>query len=175
MPFDTICNAVQEHWFLAQIKPNSLHLAQRNLIRQGFDVFCPTLQTTRKQRGQYVQIRQSLFPGYLFICFDPTTAPWRAVNSTYGVSRLVSFGSDCPRAVPPSLMARLQKRCNEDGHLLPPETLKKGDKIQILNGPFCGFVTTIEVIGVDQRVWVLLDLLGRQTRITANRKNIRLV
>ncbi|MFK5997220.1 MAG: transcriptional activator RfaH [Rhodobacterales bacterium] len=172
--FDMNGEAATDQWFLVQIKPNMLHLAQRNLIRQKFDVFCPTLQTVRKQRGQYVENRQPLFPGYIFIGLDPATAPWCAVNSTYGVTRLVSFGTDSPMPVPLSLVERLQMRCDEDGLLLPPKTLKKGDRIEILSGPFADFVTTIENIEPDQRIWVLLDLFGRPTRVTVDRKNLRL-
>ena len=166
--------AARKQWFLAQIKPNRLHIAQRNLFRQKFDVFCPTLQTMRKQRGQYVENCQPLFPGYIFIGLDPETAPWRAVNSTYGVNRLVSFGAGSPMPVPLSLVEKLQIRCDADGRLLPPKTLKKGDKVEILSGPFADFVTTIENIEPDQRIWVLLELFGRPTRVTVDRKDLRL-
>ena len=40
-------------------------------------------------------------------------------------------------------MAGLKARCDADGLLLPP-TLKIGDRIRILSGPFADLVTTIE-------------------------------
>src|SRR3954471_8443199 len=76
-------------WYLAQVRPNSFQIAERNLARQSFPVFCPTQEETRRRAGRFVLVTQPLFPGYLFVSFNPASAAWRAINSTYGVSRLV--------------------------------------------------------------------------------------
>jgi len=160
---------VEFPWYLAQLRPNGLAMALRNLARQGFALFCPMHAATAKRRGHYRQTWKPLFPGYLFVGFEPASAPWRAINSTYGVSRLVNFGARAPRPVPEGLITGLRMRCDEDGHLLPPETLSPGDSVRILSGPFADFVTTVDHIAPDQRVWVLLDLLGRPTPVTLAR------
>jgi transcriptional antiterminator RfaH len=43
--------------------------------------------------------------------------------------------------------------------------MKKGDKVEILEGPFANFIATIEKHESDQRIWILLDLMGRKTKI----------
>jgi transcriptional antiterminator RfaH len=87
----------QDHgtrWFLAQCKPNSHHVAERNLARQGFAVFLPLQEETKRARGRFVTRMRPLFPGYLFVALDIRQGLWRAVNSTLGITRLVSLGRD---------------------------------------------------------------------------------
>jgi len=166
---------LQIPWYLVQLRPNGLGIALRNLARQGFDLFCPMHPSMTKRRGQFHKSWRPLFPGYLFVGFDQARAPWRAINSTYGVSRLVNFGTEAPRPVPEGLITGLRMRCDADGRLLPPETLEKGDSVRILSGPFAEFVTTVERVTPDQRIWVLLDLLGRPTRVMLARDVVQKV
>jgi transcriptional antiterminator RfaH len=37
-----------------------------------------------------------LFPGYLFVAFDIGKDGWRKVNSTYGITRIVTLGNAPP-------------------------------------------------------------------------------
>ena len=89
-----------KHWFLLQYKPSSHHLALRNLHRQGFETFLPMQDITQRHPTKFVQQRRPLFPGYMFVSFALDTAPWRKINSTVGVARLVSFDGQ-PKALTP--------------------------------------------------------------------------
>ena len=89
-------------------------------------------------------------------------ASWRAINSTIGVSRLVSF-ADNYKPLPLNLISSLMLRCDEEGKLLPPKTLNAGDSVEVTNGPFVHFVATVEKIDAQQRVWVLMEFMGRGT------------
>jgi len=162
-------------WFLVQVKPNGSQRAQCNLSRQKVPFFCPLEPATRKVRGRFQEVWRALFPGYLFVRFNPATAPWRKINNTWGVARLVAFGDDGPKPIPDCLIAGLLARCDSSGHLLPPEMLKPGDNVRIINGPFAEFTTTIQQVSPDQRIWVLLDLMGRETTVEIGRENLQSV
>ena len=86
-------------WFLVQLKPNSAQIAKRNLERQGFRVFNPTRLITKRASSKFVDKHEQLFPGYMFVSFDPEDGRWQAINSTFGVARLVQFGS-MPKHLP---------------------------------------------------------------------------
>ncbi len=152
-------------WYLAQARPNQFHIAEHTLAQQGFPVFCPTPEETRRRGGRFVSETRPLFPGYLFVSFNPASSAWRTINNTYGVSKLVTFGERVPAHLPQDLVAGLMARCDEAGNLLPPQVLKPGDRAQVLTGPFAQFVATVESLAPQRRVWVLLEILGGKTRV----------
>lgn len=151
-------------WYLVQLKPNGLRRATENLQRQGFGTFMPERRVDVRRRGRFTVERKPVFPGYLFVQFDPEDSGWRAVNSTFGVARLVGFGDTAPRPVPEPLIAGLRSRCDAGDILRPPETLTPGDEVTVLSGPFADFVATVETIPDQERVRVLLDLMGQKVR-----------
>lgn len=159
-------------WFLAQLKPNCANIADKNLKRQGFNTFLPTQEETRKRNGKFITAIRPLFPGYIFVAFDVARGFWRSVNSTYGVTRLVSFGNE-PTVVPPDLVAQLMQRCDENGRLLPPKRLQTGDKVTVTKGPFADFVAEVENIAQDRRVWVLMEIMGGQTRVAIRAEQLQ--
>jgi len=161
-------------WFLLQFKPNSHRLAKRNLHRQGFELFLPLHEVTKHKYNRYVSDLRPLFPGYMFVAFDPASGPWRQINCTTGVSKLVSFG-DQPSPVPLNLMSNLMLRCDTDGKLLPPKQLKKGDTVQLLTGPFANYISKVETIDAKQRVWILMEFMGEITRTSVDSDKLKTV
>ena len=161
-------------WFLAQYKPNSHRIAERNLARQGFRTFLPLQEETKRVRGKFETRLRPLFQGYLFVALDPRQGGWRAINSTYGITRLVSLGQE-PTPVPLDLVSQLMLRCDASGKLLPPRLLKPGDQVTLTAGPFTDFVATIETIAPERRVWVLIEIMGGQTRVAVSAEHLRAV
>lgn len=161
-------------WFLAQFKPNCHVIAKRNLARQGFLTFLPLQEETRRARGKFVTRMRPLFPGYLFVALDMAAGNWRAVNSTYGIARLVCLGNE-PTPVPAELVGQLMLRFDCEGRLMPPKRLKHGDKVMVTSGPFTDFVARIEGETPDRRVWVLMDILGAQTRVAVSVDHLRTI
>jgi transcriptional antiterminator RfaH len=159
-------------WFLAQLKPNSASIANKNLGRQGFRTFLPMEEETCQRNGKFVTTNKPLFPGYIFVALNVAKGLWRTVNSTYGITRLVSFGKE-PAAVPLDLVSQLMLRCDADGKVLPPKMLKPGDQVALNTGPFANFVAEVEKIAPDRRVWVLMDIMGGQTRVAVGADQLR--
>lgn len=153
-----------ETWFLAQLKPNAARIAETNLRRQGFETFLPLEVETRARAGKFVTAERPLFPGYIFVAVDHADGHWRAVNSTAGITRLVSFGA-APAPVPAEIVADLQARCDATGRLIAKTALEPGDRVRVTQGPFADLLAEIEDIAPDRRVWVLLDVMGGRTRV----------
>lgn len=161
-------------WFLAQLKPNSVKIAERNLKRQGFTTFLPVEEVTKRAKSKFVTAERPMFPGYIFVSFDVSKGGWRAINSTNGITRLVSFGKD-PAPVPLDIISGLMLRCDAQGKLIPPKLLNPGDQVAMTHGPFADFVAEVEKIDPDRRVWVLLDIMGGKTRVAVNAGQVRAV
>lgn len=161
-------------WFLAQFKPNSYKIAERNLVRQGFRTFLPLHEETMRVRGKFTVQKRPLFPGYLFVALDMLEGRWRAVYSTYGITRIVSLGKE-PTPVSRDLVNQLMLRCDQEGKLLPPKLLQPGDQVTMAKGPFADIIATIESVMPDQRVWMLMDIMGAQTRVAVPADQLRAV
>lgn len=159
-------------WFLAQLKPNSAKIAEMNLRRQGFRTFLPLEEVTRQRNGKFVTVSRPVFPGYIFVSFNAARGLWRSVNATYGVSRLVSFGNE-PAPVPTGIISELMLRCDASDLLRPSRLLEPGDRVRLNTGPFASFVGEIETVTPDRRAFVLMDIMGGQTRISVGAEQVR--
>jgi len=155
---------MSKEWFILQFKANSHQQAVKNLNRQGFETFLPLHNTTSRKASQFINTSQPLFPGYMFVTFDKAESKWHKINNTYGVLRLVTFNSIL-KSIPATFINNLMKRYDLSGKLLPMQKLKKGDQVKVLNGPFANFIATVEEHETDQRIWVLMDLMGRKIKI----------
>lgn len=161
-------------WFLAQLKPNSAKIAERNLRRQSFQTFLPVEEVTKRDKSTFVTAEKPVFPGYIFVAFDVAKGGWQAINATQGITRLVSFGV-APAPVPRDIVAGLMQRCDGQGKLISSTRVRPGDQVVLPQGPFADFVATVDKIESDHRIWVLLDIIGIKTRVAVPPDHVRAI
>ncbi len=153
-------------WYVVHTKPRREAVAADNLQRQGYTVYLPRLQRRKYRRTRWVDIIEPLFPRYLFIRLTLNADNIAPLRSTRGVSALVRFG-DAPAPVPEAFIASLKQ--TEDPqlgcHRHRETPLKAGAKATIVQGPFAGVTGIVERVSGDERVYLLLDMLGRQNRV----------
>ena len=160
-------------WLVAQIKPNSYHIATQNLERQGFETFLPKMEITQRRKNQFVVKNVYVFPGYMFVRIKPDGAPWQKINSTLGVSRLICQDG-APKKVPTEVVSGLISRCDSLGRLLPPTAVHHGDTVEIHSGALANFIATVETIDSNRRIWVLMDIMGQTTRVQIAQEQLKL-
>jgi len=153
-------------WFAVRTHAHSEGKAKNHLEREGFAVYLPRHRKRRRHARRTEIVKCALFPRYLFVKMDIETARWRAINSTVGVSNLVSFGGK-PASVPTLLIEEIQSMEDEDDVVVLANwnPFRKGQSIRILSGAFSNQTGLFECIDDNQRVIVLLDLLGRSMRV----------
>jgi transcriptional antiterminator RfaH len=164
---------MSKEWFILQFKPNSYHLAKKNLTQQGFETFLPLYDATSRKLSRFINTSKPLFPGYMFIKFDKAESDWYKINNTYGVSRLITFNSTL-KSIPTTIVENLMMRYDLSGKLLPIKELKKGAQVTVTKGPFANFIATVEKCETNQRIWILIDLMGRKTKIQTQYENVQL-
>ena len=156
--------SLDKKWFIAQIKPNSYHIATQNLERQGFETFLPKMEITQRQKNQFVVKNVYVFPGYIFVCFDPHFITWTKINSTYGVSKILTFNKK-PSEISSDLILELKIRYESNSNPTQKEKLQKGDSIKFYTGPFSDLIAKVENVDEKNRIWVLLEALGGNKRL----------
>ena len=161
--------SLKKKWLVAQIKPKSHDLAFRNLERQGFETFLPKTDITKKKENKFINKEVFVFPGYAFIGIDPQNPNWTKINSTYGVSKLLTFNNK-PCEIPFDLIVTLKNRFENKVDPIISENLKKGDIIKFNNGPFVELVANIQSVEEKKRIYVLLEVMGGRRKFKINLK-----
>lgn len=154
-------------WFAVNTQPSAELKACMHLRNQGWQVFNPLLARSVRSARRSRNVLRPLFPGYIFVNLDTGVHQWRSVDGTIGVRCLVKAG-DMPLPVPKGIVETLQSMTLENGQFVFKSTLRPGDKVRFLTGPFSELVGTLEHMSDRGRVQVMLSLLGRQTQVITN-------
>ena len=164
--------AAEQHtdWYLAYSKPRSEEQGLEQLLRQGFEAWCPSIKKVAGQRrgksasGLFAQ--EILFPRYIF--FRPAHAQQSisTARSTLGIASVVRFGVEFARLSHAKLMQIAlwveQQRTQGAAELMG---LKPGMAVKVTQGPLAGLDALITMTAQD-RVVVLLQLLGKDHEIS---------
>ena len=155
-----------DRWYVAQTHPLSEHMALSHLARQGFQAYLPQYLKRRRHSRRTDIVKRPLFPSYLFIKMDVGRIRWRAIRSTVGIRTLICNG-DKPSAVPNGIVEDIRSREDDKGvvPLREPLPFAKGETVRVTHGAICDQVGLFDCASDEERVYVLLDLLGRQLRL----------
>lgn len=157
-------------WGVVQSKPQKEDVARDHLTDQGFEIFLPML---KEHKGKEVRLIP-LFPRYMFITVGQTERVWSRINNTKGVQRLIMGGGGKPALLPKGWVeARIAEGEIVD-KFVPSNMLKKDDIVHFMEGPFAGRSGILQTSGQD-RVEVLLYMLGRETTVTSHHSILKKV
>lgn len=149
-------------WYAALTRPNSEALALQNLARQGYQVYLPRCRVWISHARRRQAVLRPLFPRYLFVGLDRALMRWRPILSTLGVSDLVRSG-EWPLPVPDPVVAALKagESAGAFDRFDGRQRLRLGERVRITAGAFEDMVGRLVELRDQDRVVVLLDLLGR--------------
>ena len=138
--------------------------ALENLRRQGYEAYLPRYRTQIRHARRLQTVLRPLFPRYLFAGIDRAAMRWRPI-STVGVSDVVR-GGDGPLPVAPEIVEalRAQEGAGALDALASRRAPRLGDLVRISAGAFEDMVGRLIELRDQDRVVVLLDLLGRKVR-----------
>ena len=157
-------------WYVVYSKPRKEEQVRFHLALKGIESFFPRLRIPASP-GRRKAIAP-LFPSYLFVRVDLANES-HYVTWSPGVKRIVSF-SDRPVPIEESVIQFLQERADSDGIIQAQSSLSVGQEVEIVGGPFHGFVGIIEnPPNAKGRVKILLRLLSRQISVKLGVEFIR--
>lgn len=164
-----ISNRRNARWYLVHTRPACERVAQFNLERQGYRVYYPRLLQPVRARGRWIERVVSLFPRYVFLHLEVGCQPLAPAQSTVGVTTVVRFGFDYA-VVPDKVIEGLRGRADPATDLhhlrLQKRLLAPGAKVRIVAGAFDGLDGVFQRQSGDERVIVLLKLLGEDTPVS---------
>ena len=162
-----MCNCCAKSWVAASTHPHKELTAIVNLERQGFDAYCPMVRRRTRHARRLREVLRPLFPGYVFIDFDPERDRWRPIGSTIGVRSLIRFGSQVG-VLPEGFVEGLRAR-EELGAITSPACLDSyapGEVVRLIDGPLEGLIATVLSSDDRNRLMVLMQMLKRSVKVT---------
>ncbi|MEZ5003176.1 MAG: UpxY family transcription antiterminator [Chitinophagales bacterium] len=148
----------EKHWMAIYTKPRSEKKVAERLARSGFEVYCP-LQTTIKQwsdRKKKVQV--PIFPSYIFVHVYDIDRPVilqdpAVLNFVYYVGK---------PAIIRDIEIEMLKQFLDNDYFYDDISIyqyKKGDKVDIIAGPFKDYKAKIDEIQ-KSHIILLVDSIG---------------
>ena len=161
---------LQRDWYVVYSKPHKEDQVRLHLGMKGIESFFPRLRLPTRAGSR--KCLTPLFPNYLFVRVHLASEAHYVVWSP-GVKRIVSF-SDRPVPLEESIVEFLRARADHDGIIEARSQLRAGQQVEIVGGPFDGFVGIIEnPPNAKGRVRILLKLLSRQISVKLGVEFIR--
>ena len=155
-----------QRWYVVHTHSRTEAKAVVNLRRQGYVTYLPRYLKLRRHARRSERVPVPLFPRYLFVRMDIDATPWRAIQSTVGVVHLITQNGR-PAPVPEGVVQEIRGCEGSNGmvEMAGLRVFRKGDRVQLLRGALAEHVGLFQEMVDDQRIIVLLDLLGRQNRV----------
>lgn len=162
----------ERQWFLVATKPKQETRAIEHLQNQSLDVFAPQLLVERVNRGKRVCREEPMFPGYVFVA-SSKHQPVASVRSTRGVRDYVRFNGQ-PAKVSPKVIEEIQTRVSSraSSQTVDSQLPKMGEKVRLVDGPFAGIEAIFESLDGEERVILLLNILGKTQRLSVSLKEV---
>ena len=153
-----------KNWYLIKTKPRQEKTAILNLENQKYTTYCPIVIINNKQ--------VVLFPGYIFIHLDKSKEDWSPIRSTKGIVNFVRFGLNFAQ-VPDNVIEFIKaNQLSNKEKLINLNKFKPGDKVQISDGVFKNCIAIFESFKSDERVILLMNILGQQQAINIKQDSL---
>jgi transcriptional antiterminator RfaH len=152
-------------WYAVYTHPHAETKALEHLLRQGYSAYLPRYRTRVSHARRRQIVLRPLFPRYLFAGIDRASMPWRPILSTFGVTDVVRNGDE-PTPVPSEIVSAIEERekagAFDRGN--PQQSLRLGELVRVTAGALEDMVGRLVELRDQDRVVVLLELLGRAVR-----------
>lgn len=159
-------------WYVTYTEPYAETMAARHIVDQGFKVFLPRRLRQIRHARRITDVKEAFFPRYMFVSLDLAADRWHRINTTRGVSRLLSSG-ERPVPVAKGVVEAMEAATGADGVLRPRELLKLGQTVRITSGLFADQIGTLQHVGSSGAVRVLLSMMERQVPVSVSETDIR--
>ena len=161
-------------WYVLHTKSRFENVVNDGLGKKSIEVFLPKITVRSKRRDRKAMIRIPLFPGYLFVKTDLAPESHLEIVKTAGAVRLIG-SKQGPVPVPAETIDSLKIMVTADHPVTTGYRLKKGDKVQVVNGPFVGVTGTFVRYGGKGRVVVNIEALGQYAGVEVSEDEIEII
>ena len=136
------------------------------------NVFVPTEKVYKLRNGKKVITEKTLYPGYMYIEVNEKMITSEVLATIRNISGVMNFlGGNQPQALRDAevqkLFGRMDEMLDRGESMLEPFIIN--ESVKVIEGPFDGFVGTIEEINEDKKkLKVVVKIFGRKQPVEVN-------
>ena len=155
-----------KNWYVIYTHAGKELYSANELRKQDFKIYIPTIRKLVRHSRYVKNVLRPFFPRYIFINLNLETQEWRKINYTRGVVKLIST-NEKPVMISELVINELKLLEDDKGFIdqLSLSNYKKGEELEIINGPFKGIYGIFDGLSDNLRVKVLLNFMGRTINI----------
>ncbi|WPC73300.1 transcription/translation regulatory transformer protein RfaH [Vibrio porteresiae] len=159
-----------KRWYLLYCKRGEQLRAKLHLENQGVECYYPEVVIEKIVRSKRQQVKEPLFPSYVFVRFDYEQGPtFTSVRSTRGVVDFIRFGA-MPKELNSDLISELKLVEEERLLVVQDAGPQKGQVIEVTGGQFAGIEAIYQEPDGEARSIMLIKLINQCVEISiANR------
>lgn len=141
------------------VKDNLEMVFQKNdMLDRLYEIVIPMEDVVEEKNGKRKIVQRKMFPCYVIVKLDYNNDMWHMITNTRGVTGFVG-----PNGRPLPLTEEEIKRMHLE-KVVVDTNLEVGQKVKVTEGPFEGFIGTIESVNAEEsKVRVTLSMFGRDT------------
>jgi len=159
-------------WMLAKTKSNQEKRAKINLINQGFMCYLPILNTKKHIKNTWMDIKEAMFSGYLFIKFAKNIKNLHKINNTFGVNKLlINKDTGMPYIINDHDMDIIQEVVKFNNN----NEFAAGDSVIVNKGKLSKFAGVFLERCSKYRAKLLINIINNNQEVVVNIKDIQKV
>ena len=157
-------------WYVAHSRPRCEKKIVEQCSREGIAATLPMYRTVHKYRGKTVEFRKPLFPGYVFLKFDPELRR-KVIYSDYVANLL-----DVPdQEVFQVQLNEILLAVETDLEIRLAPTISEGTRVKIKQGPLRGVEGYVEKRYGSCIVLLRLDFIGQAAAVKVDASELELI
>jgi transcriptional antiterminator NusG len=147
---------------------------ERRLATVGLEsrisrVLVPTEEETKMRNNKKVTVKRKVFPGYVLVEMEMDDETWHFIRQTVGVTGFLGQAHASTARPTPLQQSEVDNLLGRMGEAAPQRRtalFHKGERVNVVGGPFAGSEGRIEEINVKgEKLTVMIPIFGRETRV----------
>ncbi len=130
------------------------------------EIVIPEEKVVTNVNGKKRTVKRKFFPGYVLIKMVMNDKTWHLVKNTDKITGFVGGTVDKPAPIADEEAARMLNQ-QDDSNAKPRASVNfsEGESVKVIEGPFAGFVGSIEAVNENGKIKVSVSIFGRPTPV----------
>lgn len=171
-----------KRWYVVQVYAGYEDVVRRDLekrvqkegMQESFGaILVPSAKSTQYFEASSKDVDQQLFPGYVLVEMEMSPEAMRIVLDSMRVLKFL--GGKDPAPISKKEVDRILRQVSGEIEVGPKkEEFAVGSEVEIVDGPFAGFVGIVEAVDSEnEKLTVMVGIFGRMTPVELGFQQIK--